>query len=174
MNTHEKFLSFNGKNIVFLNKDGQYWIAIKPICEALDIDYVSQYKNLTIDEFYVNALSKQTMHDSSNRRQEMVCINERNVYGWIASINSKNEDFLKYKRTCYDILYSHFHGIITNRKELLLNQMEIDSRIYEIKEELQLANDQFKELEQLKLRKKAIKKDLKSIDEELIQTPKLF
>lgn len=48
MNKHEKFLKFNGKNIVFLSIDGTYWIAIKPICDALNIDADRSIKNSLI------------------------------------------------------------------------------------------------------------------------------
>jgi hypothetical protein len=30
----EKFLTFNGKTIVFQAKDGMWWIALKPICDG--------------------------------------------------------------------------------------------------------------------------------------------
>ncbi|MBW7868873.1 MAG: hypothetical protein H3C31_11160 [Brumimicrobium sp.] len=58
---HTKFLQFNGKNIIFLNVDGTYWVAIKPICEALNVDYIRQFKNLKEGKILAPALSKQTM-----------------------------------------------------------------------------------------------------------------
>ena len=42
----KKFLEFNGKTISFLCKEGEYWVAIKPICEALGVNYNRQYQNL--------------------------------------------------------------------------------------------------------------------------------
>ena len=45
-----KFLEFKGKNIVYLSVNGTYWIAIKPVCEALKVDYIAQFKNLKEDE----------------------------------------------------------------------------------------------------------------------------
>lgn len=39
----EKFLEFNGKTIVLLAKDGIWWIAIRPVCEALGVQYVRDY-----------------------------------------------------------------------------------------------------------------------------------
>ncbi len=57
----KKFLEFNGKNIYFLGVNGVYWIAIKPICEALQVDYISQFKNLKEDSILSSALSNQTM-----------------------------------------------------------------------------------------------------------------
>jgi hypothetical protein len=47
-----KFLEFNGKTLVFLSKDSQYWIALKPICDALNIDYVQQFKNAQNSPIY--------------------------------------------------------------------------------------------------------------------------
>jgi len=48
MNKHiVKFLEFKGKNIVYLSANGRYWIAIKPVCEVLCVDYIRQYKNFT-------------------------------------------------------------------------------------------------------------------------------
>jgi hypothetical protein len=44
----KKFLEFNGKNIYFLAVDGIYWIAVKPICEALDVD--EQFQQTFIHE----------------------------------------------------------------------------------------------------------------------------
>ena len=63
-----KFLEFNGKLIYFLAADGQYWIAIKPICRALGVDYVRQFKNLKEDETLAPALSKQTMQASEDEK----------------------------------------------------------------------------------------------------------
>ena len=120
MNTHQKFLQFNGKNIVFLKVDGTYWIALKPICEALEVDYVRCFKNAKNDPILGPALSKQTMQVSKNglsQLRNVTCIPEEFVYGWIFSLKSESEQLTDYKRTCYSLLFNHFHGTITNRKE---------------------------------------------------------
>ena len=48
-NSIRKFLEFNGKVIYFLSKDGEYWIAIKPICEALGVYSPRQQKTIRAD-----------------------------------------------------------------------------------------------------------------------------
>ncbi len=50
MKNLEKFLEFNGKRISVLLADGSWWVAIKPICEALKVDYEGQRKNIQDDE----------------------------------------------------------------------------------------------------------------------------
>lgn len=57
----KKFLEFNGKVIHFLSVDGQYWIAIKPICRALGVDYIRQFKNLKADAILAPAYAVQPM-----------------------------------------------------------------------------------------------------------------
>jgi hypothetical protein len=56
-----KFLEFRGKNIIYLSVNGTYWIAIKPVCEVLKIEYTRQYKNLKNDKILASELAKQPM-----------------------------------------------------------------------------------------------------------------
>jgi prophage antirepressor-like protein len=57
----ERFLQFNGKTLLFLAKDGTNWIALKPICEALGIEYTRTFKNVSADPIIGPALAKQPM-----------------------------------------------------------------------------------------------------------------
>lgn len=109
----EKFLEFNGKRISILLADGSWWVAIRPICEVLNVDYHAQYKNLKEDEILCRVLSKQTTHDTTKRLQEMICLPEKYVYGWLFSLRSDSIELKSYKMKCYDVLYNHFHGALT-------------------------------------------------------------
>lgn len=177
MKTHEKFLKFNGKNIVFLNVDGTYWIALKPICKALNIEYTRSFKNIKTDPILAPALAVQPMQVSKNGRKQlrnMTCIPEMYIYGWIFSLRSESPELDEYKRTCYELLYNHFHGAITNRKELLLERNEIDTEIHGIKQFLKQEDEQFKRLQELQSFRKSVSQKLNTIDKELIQQPGLF
>lgn len=162
----ENFLEFNGKRLAVLSKDGQWWIAIKPICDALGIEYTRVFKNLKEDDFFAGALAKQPMHDASKRVQEMACINEKYVYGWLCSLRSESPGLKEYKRKCYDILYNHFHGALTDRITVLSERDSIDLRILELEEKLQ-ETDEYKEILELKKRKSRTSKDLRRLDVEL-------
>ena len=59
-----RFLQFNGKTLLFLAKDGTNWIALKPICEALGIEYTRTFKNVSADPIIGPALAKQPMQVS--------------------------------------------------------------------------------------------------------------
>ncbi len=98
MNTVQKFLQFNGKPLHFLAKNSICWIAIKPICEVLNIDYIQQFKNLKADEVLGPELCKHTIQVPDDQARSMVCIPERYVYGWLLSIRSESQELKQYKK----------------------------------------------------------------------------
>lgn len=166
MKNLEKFLEFNGKRISVLSNDGQWWVAIRPICDALGIEYTRTFKNLKEDDFFRDALAKQPTHDTLGRVQEMVCIRERDVYGWLCSLRSESTELAQYKRKCYDILYNHFHGALTARFNVLNERDGIALRILELEEKLE-ESEEYQEILELRKRKSETTKALRRLDVEL-------
>jgi len=158
-----KFLEFKGKTLLFIAKNGIYYIAIKPVCEVLNVDYIRQFKNLSEDPILGPALSKQTIQVPGDQARNMVCLPERYIYGWIFSIRSEAKELIDYKRQCYDILYEHFHGIMTNRKDLLREKASIQAKRHEI-EEILKTNDAFNKLEELRAEEARLGISLKKLD----------
>jgi hypothetical protein len=125
-----KFLEFNGKTLVFLAVDGQYWIALKPICEVLGVDFSRQLRTLKEDPIFCQLWSLQTIVAADEKSRQMASLPEKWIYGWIFQLQSKSPELLQYKKLCYEVLNDYFHGTITGRKELLSlkakAQVEID------------------------------------------------
>lgn len=177
MEKHEKFLEFNGKKIIFLSVDGTYWIALKPILDALKMDADRSLKTLKKDPILGPERSKQTVQVSKNGKiqgRNMTCLPEKYIYGWLFSLRSDSPELIKYKRTCYELLFNHFHGTITNRKELLLKRDTINKKIGDIKQTLKEQDDNYKLLRNLESQRKQVSAQLNSIDKELINQPELF
>ena len=113
------FIEFNGKKIHFIKKNGIYWIVIKSVCEAINVNYEHQRKRINDDPILGPAPSNETVQvDGDNQKRQYFCLPEEYVYGWIFSIQSNSEELLTYKKECYHVLYNHFHGIITKQTEL--------------------------------------------------------
>jgi hypothetical protein len=107
MNT-KKFLEFNGKAVYFLAKGGTYWIAIKPICEALNVNFDRQFKNLKTDPILSQICSLQPMTGADGKTHKMISLPERFVHQWLFSIKSESPQLLKYKRTCFELFFPGF------------------------------------------------------------------
>ena len=52
MKPHEKFLQFKGRNIYFKEINGEFYIAIKPICDMLNVNYNHHLISLKNDYFF--------------------------------------------------------------------------------------------------------------------------
>jgi len=159
----EKFLEFNGKKIMFAGNDGIWWIAIRPICEALGVQYVRNFKNLKDHKILSQPLSEQTMVAADGKLRKMVCLPEFYVYGWLMGIQSEAEGLVEYQWECYQVLFEHFHGAITGRKELIKTKAKNSVLIDSLKNKV-FATDEAIQLAAAERQQKAIDRNLKQLD----------
>lgn len=163
----KKFLEFNGKNVYFLSINGTYWIAVKPICEVLNVNYDRQFKNLKSDNVFSQLYAIQHIVASDLKSRKMVCLPEKFIYGWLFSINSESKELQEYKLKCYDILYDYFHGSLTNRPNILKEKIDTDKKIQSLEESLN-ENTNFQDLKKLLEHKKLLGKSLVQMDKDII------
>jgi hypothetical protein len=172
----QKFLSFKGHKIFYVQVDGVYWIALKPILDIFNIDADNHIKSLKNDAILGHERLKLTVDVVENgliRGRTMTCLTEKYIYGWIFQLPSNNPKLVEYKRECYDLLYNYFHGTITNRKELLIERNKIDQEIYNTRSFLK-QEEEFMNLEKLLLKRKELTHKLNTIDKEIVRSPELF
>jgi hypothetical protein len=163
----KKFLEFNGQIIFFVAIDGIYWIAIRPICDALNVEYTRAFKNIKEDKILRDVLAKQPMRDTKNRLQNMVALPEKYIYGWLFSIRSGSDAFQNYKRKCYDVLYEYFHGGITSWHQALLEKSDALSEMEE--KELNLStNPDFIAWNEARAKVMRVGKRIKEISDDFI------
>jgi hypothetical protein len=162
----EKFLEFNGKSISLLSVDGTWWVALKPICEALNVNYERQRQNIQEDEILSQLPANQQVVAADNKLREMLCLPEKFIYGWLFSIRSDSPELKEYKLKCYEVLYNYFHGTITQRVKLLQDKNEALTDTLAIKEELE-EDERHVRLKDLSKKVKLINKSLKQLDIDL-------
>ena len=172
MKKHQKFLQFNGKNIIFLNKDGQYWVALRPICEALEIDVDWTIRITKKDSFLGPELSKQAITVEKNGKAQlrnMTCLPEDYIYTWIYSLQSDSKELNEYKKTINKLILYFFRGTITNRKELLVERIELVEKIKKLKGDLIEEGGKYSELREFENQLKKLNRKLRKDDKEVIQ-----
>lgn len=120
----------NGVDIVTVVRDGEVFVPIKPVCDAIGIDVDAQRNKLNADESFNSVTAIITATGADGKRYEMYCIRLRDVYGWLATINpgkvapEAREAVARYRRECYDVLYEHFTGSM--RRTIETNNAEIE------------------------------------------------
>lgn len=160
----EKILNFNGREISLVLADGQWWVAVKPICEVLGVEYTRTFKNLKEDEILSQLLAEQPIVAADGKERKMLCLPERYVYGWLFGIRSESVELRKYKLECYDVLFNHFHG----RFSKLVEKIRIESEMEEVAQKL-ATNEDFQKYQDLIQQKKQIPISLKRMDNDLLK-----
>jgi hypothetical protein len=162
-----KFLEFNGKNLVFLSVEGEYWIALKPICEALGVNWARQHTNLLSDPIFSQLYAEQHMVGADGKNRKMVSLPEKWIYGWLIGIQSAAPELLEYKKMCYEVLNNYFHGSIISRKELLTQKVKAQLEMDEVMNTL--APDQVIKYDKARRRLNQVTTQLRELDSEILQ-----
>ena len=125
-------LTVGGIDLVALirSHDGEDMVAVKPISEALGLDWAGQYKKISNDLERLNCRHMSIVAEDGKQR-EMLCIPIKKVAIWLCSINPKKVKE-KYKATVIafqeelqHVLYSYVKGDLTFEKiDMLLKTIE--------------------------------------------------
>jgi hypothetical protein len=100
--------------VILMANDEQKLVPIKPICEALGIEFEPQRRKLNDDDFLNSVTTLGVSTGSDGKEYEMVCLPLKYIFGWLFTINPKNvkleaqEAVSKYRIECYDALYRNF------------------------------------------------------------------
>ena len=73
---------FNGQRVVSVIHDGSAYVALKPICENLGIDWSSQLKSIKRDTVLSEGMVIMTI-PSDGGPQETVCVPLEYLNGWL-------------------------------------------------------------------------------------------
>ena len=134
--------------IPFAQVDGQWLIAIKPICEALEIKYEHHFESLKTHPVFGQLFRNHGMVAADRKTRMMVCLPERYIYGWLLQLRSKNTKLIAFQLKCYDVLFDHFHGVVTGRAEAIRERALAQREMEQLRKELQ-NDERYKRLQEL-------------------------
>ena len=99
---------------IILVENGEKLVPIKPICEALGVDFNGQSQRIQRDEI-LNLVTVMTTATGRDKKQrEMLTIPLQFVFGWLFTIQTDRvkpearEALIQYKLECYNALWKHF------------------------------------------------------------------
>lgn len=108
---------FYGNEIVVIEKNGERFVAMKPIVEALGLEWHKQFELINRDP----VLSKVTIPVTGivaedGKRRKMLCLPLKYLNGWLFKVpasrytGKKRETIIRYQEECYSALYEYFHN----------------------------------------------------------------
>jgi len=157
-----EIIEFKDTDIYCPIENGEIYVAVKPICEALGVNVNGQVERLKRDEMWSQLHVLVRAVGSDSKKRKMFCLPLRYVFGWIMTIDTNQvkdeikDSLIAYKKECCDILYEHFWGQNNRYKKR-------DQRILQLQRDNEEMADERKRLNaKIKENKKTINKLLES------------
>ena len=109
-----QMINFHGNEIAVIEKDGTQYVAMKPIVEAMGLDWSGQLKLIKGDAVLSKGMVV-TSIPSEGGEQDAVCLPLNKLNGWLFKIpasrysGERKAAIIRYQEECYDVLFDHFH-----------------------------------------------------------------
>lgn len=123
--------TINGIEIsAVLDENGNIFVPVKPICQALTIDFSAQAQHIKRHYILASTVVIITTVATDEKDRGMLCLPLEYVYGWLFTIDAgriaepRREAVANYQIECYKALYDHFTGSM--RRTIETNNLEID------------------------------------------------
>lgn len=112
-------VDFHGDALWAACEGEEVFVAVRPICNAIAMDWSSQVKRIKRDPILSEGVVMMTT-PSKGGFQESLCLPLRLLNGWLFGIDARRirkpdvrEKVIAYQRECYAVLHAHFHGAET-------------------------------------------------------------
>lgn len=108
-------VEFHGHSLTLIEHDGQPHVAVRPIAEAIGLDWPSQFKRIKSHPVLAKGVVITTT-PSVGGSQDSTCLALTLLNGWLFGIDTGRvkpelrDTLIAYQRECFEVLYRHWHG----------------------------------------------------------------
>lgn len=134
-------IPFHGSDIVAMTEGDDQFVALRPTCDSIGIDYAAQLQRLKRQPWATVVIRPMVAADGKVR--DMAFINAKTFTMWLANVDTfrlKSEDardlLTKYQCEATDVLYKYFHqgGAINPRAD----EHQINALIFQSRAQIEL------------------------------------
>lgn len=123
MNTNQfQIVSFHNTNLSTIAIDNVHYVAIRPIVEAIGLEWSTQSQKLNKNKAKFNCVHINTVANDGKKRA-MLCMPIKKLNGWLFSINPEKvradikDKVIQYQEECFQVLHDYWNkGIAVNHK----------------------------------------------------------
>lgn len=115
-------ISFNNQSLITVEQNGNHYVAMKPICENIGIDWRAQRQRIVRDEVLCSTVVIITTVAEDGKNREMLCLPIQYLNGWLFGIDINrcnpeiHDTLIKYKKECYQALHDYWFNGKAERK----------------------------------------------------------
>jgi hypothetical protein len=166
---NQNSITINEKEILIFSENGENYIAVRPICEALGVDYSGQLRRIKENEILSSVVDTKSTTGSDKKTYKMSVLPYKFVFGWLFTIDENyvkpeaKDALVKYKLECYDVLYERF----TSKPKKMYEKIQIEYKLRQLERQLEekLNEDPvYKEIQEIRNRNTVLDREIKALD----------
>ena len=114
MNAQQQTVTFHGQSISVFTQNNQHYVAMKPICENIGLDWRAQRQRIMRHDIMKQGVVIITTPDKAGQMQETNCLPLEYLNGWLFGVDAARVKpeikprLLQYQRECFKVLSAHF------------------------------------------------------------------
>lgn len=107
-------IPFHGQTIPVFTQNHQHYVAMKPICENIGLQWEAQFKRIKRNDILNSAISMMEMVAQDGKKRQTLCLPLEYLNGWLFGVDARRvkpqirERLLQYQRECFQVLAAHF------------------------------------------------------------------
>ena len=148
-------INFHGSNLLTIEQGGTLYVAMKPVCESIGVNWDSQRKKVMGHSVLSSVAVIMTATGNDGKQYKMVMLPIKYIQGWLFMIDANRvkpeikELLLRYQRECYRVLANHFRQepMVTDDAIAKLSQVRaVGLAVAQLAEELKSANERLTQI----------------------------
>ncbi|MBF0454967.1 MAG: hypothetical protein HQL72_09175 [Magnetococcales bacterium] len=111
---------FHKYNLFIIDRDGEPYVPMRPIVEAMGLDWKAQYRRIDEHRQRLTVVIMTTVA-ADGKQREMICIPHRKLFGWLATIQASRtkpeirDQIILFQNECDDALWKYWtEGVVRN------------------------------------------------------------
>ena len=107
-------ISFHGQTVPVFSHNNQHYVAMKPICENIGLEWNAQFRRIKRNEILNSAVAMMAT-PSNGGEQQMICPPLDYLNGWLFGVDARRvkpeirSRLLTYQRECFRVLNEYFN-----------------------------------------------------------------
>ena len=107
-------VEFHGARLITTLIDGEPHVAMRPICEAIGLDWAGQFSRIKRDPVLTSTVGVMPTVADDGKTRDMVAIPVKYLNGWLFGVDASRvkpeakERLLAYQRECFDVLANYW------------------------------------------------------------------
>ncbi|QTA84859.1 phage antirepressor N-terminal domain-containing protein [Desulfonema magnum] len=140
-------VDFHGHTLVTVLHNNAEYVAMKPVCEGMGLDWEAQRQLIERDPVLNSTACIIQVVAGDGKQRDMLCLPLIYLNGWLFKINAaryreddpRRDIIIQYQRECYSVLYNYWHVGAAIHQQHCHEHRETRSVIHNIASDMEMA-----------------------------------